>query len=169
MLTRNDRQYELVSYTSWVVIPYNRFSWNCEETMCSCYHSSPQEFKHATFQTHACLSCNSRKFPEGGSVIKLKQPALQCTLVTARPSGTFANLLRKLVSKLKRQTKIYQTRERKWTLGCWIDRYRHREEREAVRDKSRLSAGSSRFLFRPSQHTCLKKRGRRRRKRINHH
>lgn len=40
-----------------------------------------------------------------------------------------------------------------------LDRYRHGEEREAARDKSRLSAGSSRFLFRPSQHTRLKKRG----------
>lgn len=81
-------------------------------------HSSPQEFKHATFQTHACLSCNSRQFPEGGSVIKLKQSALQRALMTARPPGAFANLLRKLVAKLKRQTKIYKTRGRKCTLGC---------------------------------------------------
>lgn len=41
-------------------------------------------------------------------MIKLKQPAL----VTARPSGTFANLLQKLEAELTRQTKICQTRER---------------------------------------------------------
>lgn len=39
----------------------------------------------------------------------------------AGPRGTFANLLRKQVAELKRQTKIYKKkRERKWNLGCWI-------------------------------------------------